>query len=529
MTVRRRISATFTTRESATYMPRQDVDLRVMRYSRAARWGARDATIRAEGPEVELLRWLKNLMYRVSFSDWNGRRVWHGIVTSVTVYVDSLAITADLTTMFNRVQVTYSSRGQASATTDWAEDASSYALYHAYIEKRESAQGATTGQAEAQRDRFLADHAKPSLQIRSNQAVDKPYAEITCSGRQVALAWRHYQRENTNITFDAKGTSDYIWGDDSARQKIGQTWSVSGVSGTSLNVARVHVKLAKVNDPGADITLRICANNAGQAGTSLGAVTLANADIDTSLTDYEILEFAQPYPEIAIGGTYWTTIERSNAVNASKYFVVKEVTGNQYADGGMYTYNGATWSAVSGSDFKFKIEFQRETTGQMADILKDVGTPVLSGLAKIDQASGIYTSPDRDGNTSGLAEIEDMLDAGWMAGQDALARRLLTDVQDTGLVRIYAEPAIGEANDYILTSKNEMIYPRTNKQVPPQLCMCGVWARARGVLPPGMDFSELLNPGATFIESAEYDVESNTVSYTPRDERSLSGIVRLDL
>jgi hypothetical protein len=125
----------------------------------------------------------------------------------------------------------------------------------------------------------------------------------------------------------------------------------------------------------------------------------------------------------------------------------------------------------------------------------------------IDNTSGLSSSEYRDGDTTALAEILDLLKAGTTGGL-----RLLAQVTSGRRVRVFSEPLVS-AFKYILKRDGTLI-TKTGATVDQKLCPVGEWVRVQDVV--DYDMGLIADPSYFFIEEAEYSVASEKLRIQPR-------------
>jgi hypothetical protein len=168
------------------------------RFACAAMGGPVWAEINVSGDAMELLQLLGWLRYAVLIRNPMGEPVWWGYVDGVVVQGDAVSYEVALEAMANRVAVAYSFVAPGSQTvgtretTGWQQNDQSINEY-GIKEMLLSVDGATTGQAEQIRDRFLDEHRLPLLVARADGGT-----KLICAGWWQTLAWRYYANAATN-------------------------------------------------------------------------------------------------------------------------------------------------------------------------------------------------------------------------------------------------------------------------------------------------------------------------------------------
>jgi hypothetical protein len=92
-------------------------------------------------------------------------------------------------------------------------------------------------------------------------------------------------------------------------------------------------------------------------------------------------------------------------------------------------------------------------------------------------------------------------------------RRMLAWVDRSRVLRIYEEPT--SSSPYFLLRDGSLASP-FDTLLRRETCPVACWARLRDVIPNTVDVSKLIDPTLVFIEENEYDVETDTLTPTPR-------------
>lgn len=189
-------------------------------------------------------------------------------------------------------------------------------------------------------------------------------------------------------------------GDATARTRLFQGFKVN-VDGW---YEWVSVAMNKIGSPTDNLTVEIHTDSAGvPSGTT---VTSGTSDTVTGSTLDERVRYVpfrfDPPVYLTNGTQYHLVLRRSTAVDAVNYYRVAEDDDNTYADGTLGTYDGSTYTAVSGSDACFALfsastrwrpirnwEYRRIGSDVIyLPSLPDDGTPIrLRGAAALAAAS----------------------------------------------------------------------------------------------------------------------------------------------
>jgi hypothetical protein len=146
------------------------------------------------------------------------------------------------------------------------------------------------------------------------------------------------------------------------------------------------------------------------------------------------------------------------------------------------------------------------TTTQISAIVTACGEFLTA--TDIYNVSGITSSEYRDGDTTALAEILDLLKAGTTSGA-----RLLSKVTQERQVRVYSEPLIS-AYKYILNRDGALTTVTSDTLLDKKLCPVGEWVRVQDMV--DYDMGLIADPSYFFIEEAEYTVSSDSLRILPR-------------
>jgi hypothetical protein len=478
----------------------------VVSYSHAAIGGPRMATLTVEGGKHVLMSYLDKLRSPVEITDERGRIVWWGYVAEVEIKAGAIAIGTSLETMSNKVAVVYSFVAPGTqtvgtrATTTWATDQTSIDEY-GYKELQASVSGATPAQAEKMRDIVLAQRKYPVPTVNPAEETEEDKAILHCRGWWDTLGWRYC---NISVQVEAYITADddkQIIGSVTDNTKCAQSFQLTGGAAWSAYSGKVNIGI--LGAPADNVILDLCADSAGVPGTVLGSATISAAIIPVEASWVEgVLSVS---PALALGTTYWLVIRRSGANDPSNFYFVKVNTALGYTSGVCRLWNGSAWVARSpDADMLFQITGQQETTAQIAAVVAASGQ--FLAATDIENASGIFSSPYRDGDTTALAEILDLLKS------TTSGSRLLTQVTSARRVRVFEEPSVA-AFEYIY-KRDGTLMTKTGSMVEPHLCPVAEWVRVQDVV--DYDMGLIADPSYFFIEEAEYDAATDKLRFQPR-------------
>lgn len=200
-------------RDGQMHLASANYPMRTKRYSWHVKGGPQAAEIEVEGIEsarFEVFEWLR---CGVEIYDAQMQAVWWGFVNEVIVRTGNLRVTASLEEMYNKIAVVYSYVAPGTSTvgermtTSWTSNSDSVAAYGTK-ELLASISGASTTQAEAIRNRILAEHGTPiiGIEIEENQ----PGVELRCRGWYETLDWRYYANSGTANTATTTQISNIV-------------------------------------------------------------------------------------------------------------------------------------------------------------------------------------------------------------------------------------------------------------------------------------------------------------------------------
>jgi len=135
------------------------------------------------------------------------------------------------------------------------------------------------------------------------------------------------------------------------------------------------------------------------------------------------------------------------------------------------------------------------TTNLISEAIVDYNQ--FLGTVAVETGSGITTLETRDGDSTYLAVIEELLAVGTSNN-----KRLLATVNQDRTVRIYEEPASTAISYYL--GPDGRLYDETGTLTKDYKSPVGTWLKLKDVIPGSTDLSMLADPSVQFIERAEY-------------------------
>ena len=180
--------------------------------------------------------------------------------------------------------------------------------------------------------------------------------------RKVLYVWPVPSGSDTTSVLENTGTTDAsiaIGNTAGTNQKAAQSFLLT----RDAVIAQVEISLgAKTGTPLGSLTVRIETNSSGPSGTLVNPLSKGSLE-SPSASGWNRVELVAPV-RLAANTTYNITAEipaQSNyyASPNNNYWTWVADTGNGYANGESYTYNGSTGTGVSANDHFFKL-YQRE-------------------------------------------------------------------------------------------------------------------------------------------------------------------------
>jgi hypothetical protein len=181
--------------------------------------------------------------------------------------------------------------------------------------------------------------------------------------------------------------------------------------------------------------------------------------------------------------------------------------------GACWIYNGAWGVRSPASDTLFRVNGVVETTEQIEQMVTDEGQFLAGTL--IEDDSGVYTSPYRDGDSTTLAEVVELLNRGTTTG-----RRLLAEITAERYLHVWEEPAVSSANVEVLMYVAGVLYNKWGGRWPDDTPPVGKICQIRS-LPDRVNLDLLVDPSTFIIQAATYDVAAKAwTNVTPRGQTS---------
>lgn len=495
------------------------------RYSYRAVGGPRDASVSVRGSVEDIVSLVHYLRCPIQIFDGRGEPVWWGYVFSAEIRYGAKQINVSLGSMSNSIAVAYIAQAQGQQTgnrretTEYVTDFESTQIYGTK-DKLHSQAVLTSEAAISLRDYLLETKKYPTLAVTSGVSEGGSMsALLLCKGWFGTLNWKHYTQlagfeghitgsgyqmvggmasaygrytSNCNQTFKTEATGS--WQVLSAELRIGKS-KEGALHGEDLQ-----------NFPGDRYYLEI------REGMPWSRTQLCRSP------SYETIDLARsmewvpfeldPLITIQPGQTYTWKLHRS-LMSGTGWIWIAGDTGLGYE-------NGAGWQGIGTKeesyapydtdiDFQFKMIGSRETSEQIADLL-DVCGRFISDYELTPTNSGIWTSNYRNGDNTGLYYLRDLLDIGVAGGS-----RYLAELTAERVLLMTEEPS--EVQYWV--DEQDNWWSLLNVPVPKSLCPAGVWVEFKD-MPPSIDGTDIFDPRKYFIEEADYDIDKDIISLTPR-------------
>lgn len=328
---------------------------------------------------------------------------------------------------------------------------------------------------------------------------------ITLEGAGASVSVKRGNTMDTDVTgvTESPGNSVTIL---THGQKI--AWSFTPSTNATWTVASIAVKIKRVGAPADGVKLDFCQYSAGVPGAVLDTATLSAAAIGKNM-DYVAFVLTNTQT-VAYGTSYFGQLSRTGSYDADNYYVVEVDEDLNYTGGSLLLWTGSAWVVRSpDADMVFKVLGAWETTAQIQRIYSDIGQ-YLDGFDLIN-ASGIYSNQYRAGENTGADELEALLQAGTTNG-----RRLLATVTPDWILRVYEQPTPSPDTNLLLNNDGTLSDVGGKALVHGKLC-AGRWVELSGFAQFVDEYAKL---SPLFVERAEFDCETGTVSLEPQSQQS---------
>ena len=508
----------FQKRDFTTLIIQPKVELKVDRYSHNVMGGPKQTTIQVKGKIEEIFALVNMLRSPIEILNDSGDAVWWGYFASIEVHLPAATFGVDLETMYNNVAVAYTDQN-IRFTTQWSGDDDSIGEYGTK-EILLSRSDVTEADALQYRDVYLAN-AKNPVPVLRFQSGEEGTATITGLGWIYTLEWEYYPNATGREEYRETGDGGREVGEDD-RPILAQSFEIAAMTAWDASSIWLRVWKQGSTNPTDNLVVSLKADNAGEPGATLASGQIGADEIGT---DAEWIEFVLDSDvTLSPGTTYWIHVARSGAVAASNYYMIDTNLLAGYPRGLLYVYNTSlgTWGEDiyrEWGDLVFIVVGTSATTDQITTLVNTSGQFFNGTL--IEDSSGLDSNPYRDGDTTGLYELEKLLNAGTENN-----RRLLCEVTRNIKLRVYEEDARPDnAKDSDGLTKFGELVNSEGVKLDITHCPVGFWCHQVDTIPPSVDFSLIANPNLFLVDEAEYDVKANRYTIlATRDQMSSMNI-----
>jgi TPR repeat protein len=336
-------------------------------------------------------------------------------------------------------------------------------------------------------------------------------ARITCRGWFSTLEWQYYENLSGFEGYTVTGQGGREVGEDD-RPILAMSFQIGAASAWTASTLWLHIWRQGSNTPIDNLEVSLRANNAGEPGAILATSSIVGSEVPTRS---EWVEFTLSTPvTLEPATTYFIYMARSGAIDANAYYMIDTNLNNGYERGYpiYYNTNVSAWvSAAHKGDVLFKLVGGLDTTDQITTLVESCGQFYEDTI--VEDASGIETIQYRNGDSTGLYEMEKLLQSGTTNG-----RRLLAETTPSRYLRIYEEAAkpTNPKNCYGLDADG-LLYFQSGAPVDLTQCPVGMWCHLVDVIPATVDLSVISDPSLFFVDCAEYDVQKG--QYTIKKTR----------
>lgn len=326
-------------------------------------------------------------------------------------------------------------------------------------------------------------------------SLDGSTVTNAAAGPSVTIERGHWAGTESTLTQELPGASITLT---VVGQEIVQPLAAPAVAGWTA--AKIAIKIRKVGSPADAVRIRLANYSGGAPTTTLETVDIAAASISESA----VWVTAALTGLTAMASGLCVRISRTGALDAANYYIVDLDGDGGYAGGSVRLYDGSGWvDPVEAASLLFRIEGATATTTQMGEIVAAVGQSFVTGVDVVD-ASGVTTLQYRDGDRTGLEEIERLLEFGMSTGE-----RLLATVTVDGILQIKKAPAATAAADAWLIDERERLRTPQGNLVEEGLLPVGRWVKAAGA---PMVESWVAEMAQDYVVRAAYDVAARAVT-----------------
>lgn len=294
-------------------------------------------------------------------------------------------------------------------------------------------------------------------------------------------------------------------------EKIAQQFTVSSDANWTLN--EIRVKVGRVGSPSDNMQVSLYTDSSGSPGSSLEAITKPGSDLSPNGRSWETFGFSNSNT-LTAGSSGWVVIERTSSLDLDNFYVVEVDETLGAGAGTMKLHDGSGWVArTPDANMPYQLLGADETTTQIEAIISQEGEFVDSH--DVIDTSGINTNEYRDGRTTALTELIDLLNIGTTND-----RRLLATVTIDKTLRVEEEPAEPSDPDYYWQSDGRVTRELGQPLLDGDLSFVGNWMALRDVIPGTASIAYLAKPSPFFVSEAEYIIDTGEYRIQPRHDRT---------
>ncbi len=271
--------------------------------------------------------------------------------------------------------------------------------------------------------------------------------------------------------------------------------------------AELWLKIRREGSPADSVTIKLRSDSSNAPGTVLDQVTISGALLPKSMgwVKFNLNRTAT----LSLGTKYWITIQRTGSNSTTSFYAVG-LDEDRGHDGVLWIGDDVAWNA---RDKNASMPFQLWGHKQSSELIQDIIVSSGQYISGVDNRinSGIWRRSYRDGESTALSEIENLLDAGASSGTSIIPTitvgwRCIIDAADTSRIPEYKLMPDGR----LLTSRGSNI----DSGVLP----VGKWCEIDG-LPDGDGLAPL---SPFLIGYAEYSIRQRRISdLKPMGKRSV--------
>lgn len=488
----------------------------VDRYSKNAIFGSKRATIRATGSTMDIWEFVEVLRCPVRIWDNElAKYVWWGYVNEVKIRDGALNWGVSLDTMYNNIGVafTYLRVRKTITFSSNSDSTTEYGTKDILL----SASDISVAKATAKRDAALAAKKFPIPTLRTTGGDASASVTLECRGWGETLDWRYYENLKGKESYEVYGRSVREIGEDD-RPIAAMSFQLSSAAGWTASAIWLRAwkyKTSAGSYPTDNLLVDLYSDAGGDPNASLAQSVIAGANIAESSTWTEFT--LDSTVALSTGTTYHIHVDRSGAVDSDEYYLVDTNRDLGYGSGSLKLWRTDPGEWIDRSekgDMLFRVVGELATTTQISELNTNVGEFIVG--TDIEDASGIDSSPYRNGDSRALREMLDLLKAG-----TSNSRRLLADISIDRRMRVYEEPATQSRDNSYKIDRLGRLFGINDQRIEDTECVVAEWCYLLDVIPDTADVTKLASPSPFFIEEAEYSSRNGYRILRVRDQRDV--------